>query len=41
MKTFIVAVIVAAALAVGAWYLLDHNLQQTTEAAFSSSAVRL
>lgn len=41
MKAFVIAVIVAVALAVGGWYLLDQNFQQTAESAFSTSGVRL
>jgi hypothetical protein len=41
MKAFIIAVIVAIGLAVGGWYLLEQNLQQTAEAAFSTGGVRL
>ncbi len=41
MKAFIIAVIVAVGLAVGAWYLLDQNFQQSAEAAFTTSGVRL
>jgi hypothetical protein len=41
MKAFIIAVIVAAALAVGGWYLLDQNFQQSAEAAFTTTGVRL
>jgi hypothetical protein len=41
MKAFIIAVIVAAALAVGGWYLLDKNFQQSAEAAFTTTGVRL
>lgn len=41
MKAFIIAVIVAVGLAVGGWYLLDQNVQQSAEAAFTTSSVRL
>jgi len=41
MKAFIIAVAAAAGLAVGAWYLLDQNFQQSAEAAFTTSGVRL
>jgi uncharacterized protein HemX len=41
MKAFIIAVIVALGLAVGGWYLLDRNFQQTAEVAFTTSGVRL
>ncbi|WP_255581470.1 hypothetical protein [Elioraea sp. Yellowstone] len=41
MKAFIVAVIVAVALAVGGWYVLDNQFQQNAQNAFSTSSVRL
>ncbi|GIX08706.1 hypothetical protein [Elioraea sp.] len=41
MKAFIVAVIVAVALAVGGWYVLDNQFQQSAQSAFSTSSVRL
>lgn len=41
MKAFIVAVIVAVALAVGGWYVLDTRFQQSAQNAFTTSSVRL
>jgi uncharacterized protein HemX len=41
MKAFIVAVIVAVALAVGGWYVLDNQFQQSAQNAFTTSSVRL
>lgn len=41
MKAFIVSVIVAVALAAAGWYVLEQNFQQTAEAAFTTTGVRL
>jgi hypothetical protein len=41
MKAFLIAVVLAAALGAGAWFLLERDFQQTAEAAFSTTGVRL
>ena len=41
MKAFIAAVVVAVVLAIGAAYVLDTRVQQTVEARFATSGVRL
>jgi hypothetical protein len=41
MKSFLIAVVLAVALGAGAWFMLERDFQQTAEAAFSTTGVRL
>ncbi len=41
MKSFLLAVLTAVVVAIGAAYLLDSRFQQTVDAAFTTSGVRL
>ncbi|WP_268906164.1 hypothetical protein [Elioraea tepida] len=41
MKAFLVAAVIAVALAVAAGWVLEENFQKTAESAFATSSVRL
>jgi hypothetical protein len=41
MKSFLIALVLAVALGAGAWFMLERDFQQTAEAAFSTTGVRL
>jgi len=41
MKSFLIAVVLAAAMGAGAWFVLDRDFQETSKAAFSTTGVRL
>lgn len=41
MKAFLLSLLVAIGMSVGAWYLLDTELQREAQAAFSTPGVRL
>lgn len=41
MKSFLLAVLAAVVVAIGAAYLLESRFQQTVDAAFTTSGVRL
>ena len=41
MKTIITGIVIAVIIAVGAAYVLDTKVQQTAEAAFTTSGARL
>ncbi len=41
MKAFLVAILTAIVIAIGSAYVLDTRFQQTVDAAFTTSAVRL
>lgn len=41
MQSFLIAVVLAVAIGVGAWFLLERDFQQTAEAAFTTTGARL
>jgi hypothetical protein len=41
MRSFLIALVLAAALGGGAYYVLDTKFQQTAENAFATTGVRL
>jgi hypothetical protein len=41
MRSFLIAVVLAVALGGAAWFMLERDFQQTAEAAFSTTGVRL
>ncbi|WP_269815574.1 hypothetical protein [Elioraea thermophila] len=41
MKSFLLAILAAVVIAIGAAYVLDTRLQRSVEAAYSTSGVRL
>ena len=41
MRSFVIAVVLAAALGTGAYFVLDRDFQESSMAAFSTTGVRL